>query len=156
MVKLASEAIIAIAVCVVVIVVIAGFAVYYYDAYNKLTFDLKKVSVGDVSLNSVQTTFDFEIGNPSALPVYIPSGDFEIYVNDQYLGAGSFGSLTVPDNGQSQISVPVAFNASDVPSVVYGIITGGGSVTVTVQGKIHLLLFSVPFSSTLYNVTLIQ
>lgn len=153
---MASGAIIAIAVCVIVIVVIAGFAVFYYDAYNKLTFDLKKVGVGDVSLSSVETTFDFEIGNPSALPVYIPSGDFEIYVNDQYLGAGSFGSLTVAANGQSQITVPVTFNTSDIPSVVYGLITGGGSVTVTVQGKVNLLLLSVPFDSTLYNVTLTQ
>jgi LEA14-like dessication related protein len=142
------------AVILIVLVAVAGLGIYYYDAYHKLTFQLKSVSLGSVSLTSAQINFGITIGNPSSLPIYIPSGDFNILVNDQYLGKGSFGSLTIGGNSQSQITVPVTFNATSVPSVLFGVITGGGTVTVTIQGSANLGLFSVPFDSTLYNVSL--
>ncbi len=153
---LASRIYIALAVCIIVVIVVAGFAVYYYDAYNKLTFELKSVGVGDVSLTSIQITLRLQITNPNALPVYIPDGSFDIYINAIYLGAGTFGAVTVNGNSQDQITVPVTFNALDVPSVLYGIITGGGTVAVTVKGQANLVLSSVPFESTLYNVTIGQ
>jgi LEA14-like dessication related protein len=149
-----SGAIATIVICLVVVVVFAGLGVYYYDAYHKLTFELKNVAVENISLTSVQTSFDFQIGNPNVLPIYIPDGSFEIYVNDQYLGAGTFGAVTVNGNSQSQITVPVAFNTTDASSVLFGIITGGGSVTVTAKGQANLVLFSLPFETTLYNTTL--
>ena len=144
-----ARKIVAAAVILIVIVAIAGLGIYYYDAYHKLTFQLKSVSLGSVSLSSVQTNFGIAIINPSSLPIYIPSGNFNIYVNDQYLGKGSFGSLTIGGNSQSQISVPVTFSATDIPSVLLGLITGGGSVTVTIQGSANLVLFSIPFNTTL-------
>lgn len=151
---MASGKIVALVAGLIVVIVLAGFAVYYYDAYHKLTFDLKGVDVNSVSLTSIQTTFELQIGNPNALPVYIPDGTFEIYVNNQDLGSGSFGSVTVNGNSQTQLNVPVTFNSTGVPSVIYGIITGGGTVTVTIEGKVNLWLLSVPFNATLYNATL--
>ena len=145
--------IVAAAVILIVLVAVAGLGIYYYDAYHKLTFQLKSVSLGSVSLTSVQTNFGIIIGNPGPLPIYIPNGDFSIYVNDQYLGKGSFGSLTIGGNSQSQITVPVTFNATSVPSVLFGLITGGGTVAVTIRGSANLVLFSVPFNATLYNAS---
>jgi LEA14-like dessication related protein len=137
----------------IVLVAVAGLSIYYYDVYHKLTFQLKSVSLGSASLTSVQTNFGIVLGNPGPLLIYIPNGDFNIYVNDQYLGQGSFGSLTVGGNSQSQITVPVTFNASIVSSVLFGLITGGGTVAVTIRGSANLVLFSVPFSATLYNAS---
>ncbi|XHH08146.1 MAG: LEA type 2 family protein [Candidatus Bathyarchaeia archaeon] len=151
---MASGKIVALAVVLIVVVVVAGLAVYYYDAYHKLTFELKGVDINGVSLTSVQTTFEIQIGNPNALPVYIPDGNFEIYVNNQDLGSGTFGAVTVAGNSQTQLNVPVTFNVSDVPPVVYGLITGGGNINVTIQGTANVGFFGVPFSTTLYNVTL--
>jgi LEA14-like dessication related protein len=148
-----ARKIVAGAVVLIVLVAIAGLGIYYYDAYHKLTFELKSISLGSISLTSVQTNFGITIGNPNALPIYIPNGNFDIYVNDQYLGKGSFGSITISGNSQSQITVPVTFNTTDVPSVVFGLITGGGTVTVTIQGSANLVLFSVPFNATLYNAS---
>ena len=148
-----SGKIVAAAAILIVVVVVAGLGIYYYDAYHKLTFQLKSVSLGSVSLTSVQTNFGIIIGNPGPLPIFIPNGDFNIYINDQYLGMGSFGSLTIGGNSQSQITVPVTFNATDIPSVLIGLITGGGTVAVTIQGSADLVLFSVPFNATLYNAS---
>jgi LEA14-like dessication related protein len=150
---LVARKIVAAAIILIVVVVVAGFSVYYYDAYHKLTFELKSVSLSSISLTSVQTNFGIAIGNPSALPIYVPSGNFDVYINDVDVGTGSFDSLTVGGDSQSLITVPVDFNPTGLPSVIYGLITGGGTVTVTIVGSANLVLFSVPFNATLYNAS---
>jgi LEA14-like dessication related protein len=150
---LVAGKIVAAAIFLIVLVAIAGLGIYYYDAYHKLSFQLKNVSLSSVSLTAVQTNFAIAITNPNALPIYIPSGDFEIYINNQHLGKGSFGSVTIGGNSQSQLTVPVTFTTNDALSVLSGLITGGGSVTVTIQGSANLGFFSVPFNATLYNAT---
>ena len=152
--KKASLKTVGIVVILIVLIAVVGLVFYYYDAYHKLTFQVNSVSLGSASFSSLQLNVALGIGNPNLLPVFIPNGDFDIYVNNQPLGTGTFGSVTVGGNSQSQLLVPVTFNASDVPSVLYGLVTGGGSVTVTVQGSANLVLFSVPFNETLYNVKL--
>ena len=143
--------IVAATVILIVLVVIAGLGFYYYDAYHKLTFELDSVSLGSVSMTSVQTNFAITIGNPGPLPVVIPSGNFDVFLNGQFLGKGSFGAITIGGSSQSTITVPVTFNTADALSVLFGIITGGGSVTVTIQGSADLVLFKVPFNATLYD-----
>jgi LEA14-like dessication related protein len=110
--------------------------------------------VGNASLASVTLNVQISINNPNLLPVYIPSGSFTVYLNGQRLGVGDFGSLTIGGNSQGVISAPVIFNATDVPSVLFGIITGRGKVTVNVVGSANLVLFNVPFNSTVYNTTI--
>jgi LEA14-like dessication related protein len=151
--SLVAKRIVAAVIIIVVVVVIAGFAIYYYDAYHKLTFQLKSVSLSSASLTSVKTNFGLAIGNPGPLPIYVPSGSFNVYINEVSVGTGSFSSLTVGGNSQSLITVPVDFNPTTLPSTVYNFITGGGSVTVTIVGSANLALFSVPFNATLYNAS---
>jgi LEA14-like dessication related protein len=88
------------------------------------------------------------------LSVYVPSGDFDITINDQRLGSGHFGSVTIGGNGRGSVEVRITFLLTDVPMVVIGLITGGGNVTIKVEGSANMLLFGIPFSSTLYNVKL--
>jgi LEA14-like dessication related protein len=151
--KMASRKIIALAAILIVIVAFASLGVYYYDAYHKLTFQLSNVNLTNLSLSSLQMNLGIEISNPSSLPLYIPSGDFEIYLNNQNLGKGTFGSTTIGGNSQNMIVVPLTFSTSDLPSVLYGILTGGGNVTVSIQGSANLGLFRIPFNSTLYNAS---
>jgi LEA14-like dessication related protein len=135
------------------VLVVAGFAVYYYDAYHKLTFELKSVSLSNVSLTSVKTSFEIAIGNPSALPIYVPSGSFNVDVNGVAVGAGSFSSQTVNGNSVSLFTVPVDFNLTTLTSALSALITGGGTVKVAIAGSANLVLFRVPFNSTLYNAS---
>lgn len=150
---MAAKKIVAAVIVLIVVVLVAGLAIYYYDAYHKLTFQLKSVSLGSVSITSVQIFFGIAISNPGTLPIYVPNGNFDVYINDVAVGKGSFGSLTIGGNSQSLITVPVDFNPTGLPSAVIGLITGGGSVTVSIVGSADLVLFNVPFNSTLYNVS---
>jgi LEA14-like dessication related protein len=150
-VKIVVHKIAAVAVAVIVVLVFAGLGVYYYDAYHKLDFQLEGAHLASASLTSIQTNFDIAVRNPGPLPIYIPNGDFDTYLNDAYIGKGSFGSITVSGNSQSRITVPVTVNTSDVPQAIFAIITGGGNVAVRIQGSANLVIFRVPFNATLYN-----
>ncbi len=153
--KKGSVKLIAIVAIVIVLVALVGLAIYYYNAYHNLTFQLNDVRLGSVSSSALTLNFAIGVNNTNLLPVYIPSGSFEVYINNQHLGKGTFTSVTIGGNSQGQVNAPATFNVSDVPSVIVGLITGGGSITVTIQGSADLWLFSVPFNSTLYNAKIL-
>lgn len=134
-----------------ILVILISLALYYNNAYRRLKLSLVGVGLGSVTYTSAEIRLIIEVQNPNALPVYIPSGDFEIYINGQHFCHGNFGSFSVGGNGRTRITVPVTFYLTDVPMVLYGLITGGGTVTVTLDGVLHIFLFDVPFSTTLYN-----
>lgn len=146
--------IIALIIIVILVVVIVGLAIYYYNAYHNLTFQLNKVGLGAVSSSSVTLNVQIAVNNTNLLPVYIPSGSFTLYLNGQLLGTGTFNSITINGNNQGVVTAPVTINAANVPSTVFGLLTGGGAVTLTVDGSANLVLFSIPFNSTLYNAQL--
>jgi LEA14-like dessication related protein len=149
-----SGKIIALVLIIIVVFALVSLAIYYYYAYNNLTFNLNQVRLGEVSSNSLTLNVQIAINNTYLLPVYIPSGSFTLYLNDQRLGTGTFNSITVGGNNQGIVTVPVTINAADVPSAAFGVLTGGGTVTLTVQGSANLVVFSVPFNATLYNAQL--
>ena len=138
----------------IVLAVGSGLAVYYYDAYHKLGFGLAGVGIGDIGYTSAELRLTLEIQNPGFLPIYIPSGDFEIYLNDQHLCSGHFASILVGGNSKGRVLVPVTFYATDIPFLAYGLITGGGTVTIRLEGSAHALLLDLPFSTTLYDAKL--
>jgi LEA14-like dessication related protein len=116
-----------------------------------LKINLVGVGLGSVTYTSAEIRLIIEVQNPNALPVYVPSGNFEVYINDQHFCDGNFGSFTGGGNSHTRITVPITFYLTDVPMVLYGLITGGGTVTVRLDGVVHVILFDVPFSTTLYN-----
>jgi LEA14-like dessication related protein len=133
------------------LVILTSLAIYYNSAYRRLKLNLVGVGLGSVTYTSAEIRLTIEVQNPNALPIYVPSGDFEVYINDQHFCSGNFGSLTVSGSSRARITVPVTFYLTDVPMVLYGLITGGGTVTVRLDGVVHVILFDIPFSTTLYN-----
>jgi LEA14-like dessication related protein len=109
------------------------------------------VGLGSVTYTSAEIRLIIEVQNPNVLLIYVPSGDFDVYINDQHLCNGNFGFFTAGGSGRARITVPVTFYVTDVPMLVYGLITGSGTVTVRLDGAAHLILLDLPFSTTLYN-----
>jgi LEA14-like dessication related protein len=146
--------IVALIIIVILGVVIVGLAIYYYNAYHNLGFNLNTVRLGPVSSSSITLNVQIAVNNTNLLPVYIPAGSFMLYLNGQRLGTGTFNSITVGGNNIGVVNAPVTVNAGDVPAVAFGLLTGGGAVTLTIDGSANLFLFNVPFNATLYNAQL--
>ncbi|MCD6242654.1 LEA type 2 family protein [Candidatus Bathyarchaeota archaeon] len=142
---------IALVILLSILIILISLGIYYNNAYRRLKLNLVGVGLGSVTYTSAEIRLIIEVQNPNVLPIYVPSGDFDVYINNQHFCDGNFGSFTVAGNGRTRITVPVTFYITDVPAVLYGLITGGGTVTVTLEGVVHVILSDVPFSTTLYN-----
>jgi len=134
-----------------IIIIFISLGIYYNNAYRRLELSLVGVGLGSVTYTSAEIRLIIEVQNPNVLPIYVPSGDFDVYINGQHFCDGNFGSFTVAGNSHTRITVLVAFYITDVPAVLYGLITGGGTVTVTLEGVVHVVLFDIPFDTTLYE-----
>jgi LEA14-like dessication related protein len=143
-----------IAIFLVILFLLTGLGIYYYNVYHTLSFELSGLSLGSLGTASGVATCTVRISNPGLLPVYIPSGDASVHVNGVYLGTGHFGSTTISGGASGILAVPIGFNFSDALGVVNSVLATGGKATVTLNGSANLILFAVPFSTTLYNATL--
>ena len=138
--------------CVLILIIIAGFGFYYYNAVQQLKANLVGVGLISAGITSAQITVTVDVQNPSPLSIYISSGDFTLYVNNQQLGSGSLGSFTIGGNSNQQVTVAVSFTYVDVGMAIANQITTGGTVEVALNGSLTtLVVVSVLFSTTLYN-----
>jgi LEA14-like dessication related protein len=136
---------------VCVVVVIASLGLYYYNAIHRLRFQLVDVSLGTVGLTSAEMKLKIEVQNPNALPIYIPSIDFDIYVNDQHLANGYSGAFSVGGSSRQSITVSLTFAYLDVATTIVNLIINHATVTVRVDGSANFFLVNIPFSTTLFN-----
>ena len=73
-----------------------------------------------MSVSSLQMNFGIAIHNPIELAFYFPNSNFQVYINNQYLGRCTFGSMTIGGSRVAQMVVPLTVSASDFSSVLYG------------------------------------
>lgn len=133
-------------------VIIASIGLYYYNAIHRLRIRLVDVGLGTVGVTSAEIKLKIEVQNPNALPVYIPSLDFDVYVNDQHLANGYLGAFTVGGGGRHQKWVSLTFSYIDVATTLVNLIINHETVTVRVDGSANFFLVSIPFTTTLLNV----
>jgi len=124
---------------------------YYYSAIHQLKANIVDIGLMDAGIISAHVEVVVEMQNPSLVPIYITSGDFTVYVNNQRLGYGSLGSFTVGGNGKQLVPVTVSFSYVDVGMAIANLITGGGTVDVRLDGSFSTFIVSVQFSTVLYN-----
>ena len=120
---------------------------YYYISIQQLEASLVDVGLVGVGLTSATANVVIEVRNPSLFPIYISSGSFTMYINNQRLSYGSIGSLTVGGNSLQRVTIQVSFSYYDVGMSLVNLITSGGVVMVTLSGSLSSLIISVPFST---------
>lgn len=143
------------------LVLVASLVVYYYYAIPRLAnhFELSGLDLGDLDMVgpvpvSAEIILIFEVKNPNVLPIYVPSGSFDVFINNQHLAKGDIPSFFIWGGGIQRVTVPVRVSLAGVTASIAGLILGGGRVTVEAQGTVNILFLSVPFETTLYNATL--
>ncbi len=142
-------------------VLVASLTVYYYYAIPRLAnrVELSGLDLGDLDMvgpvpASAEIILIFEVQNPNVLPVYVSSGEFDVFINGQHLAKGDIPSFFVWGGGLQRVAVPVRSSLVGVAMSIGGLLLGGGRITVDVQGTFNVLILSVPFETTLYNATL--
>ncbi len=132
-------------VIIILILLIAG-GYYYYTSLLRLKFDLSGARVASVGLTGAVIIFELRISNPNPIPVFLPSAEFDIFVNGEYLGRGTTTSLTIAPNSDRVLEVPISFSYAGLLQSVVELIKGKGTVDIQISGQIRIVIVNIPFS----------
>ena len=147
-------------ILVILILVILGAGIVMVGSFKQPEFKLKSVDVKgvesfDLLLVEVPTAVTFavvvDIHNPNFIGATVNRLEYELYVNNVYIGKGSLPrSVVIPANGNATIETDVSVY---LPSTIQSLITvlQQGGATAKVEGTVHLSVpvvgqISVPFS----------
>jgi len=142
-----------------ILVVAISLGLYYYYAIPRMiaTLQITGGDLGEIQSVkgvpvSVELILVFEARNPNVLPIYVPGGSFDVYVDNQHLAKGDFSPFFIGGSSRQQVKTTVKITVVGIVlsllDLVYKIIRGE-TISLRAQGAINLLLFSVPFTTTL-------
>jgi len=100
---------------------------------------IKKVVLKKASLNKSQFIFTVEVNNRNDYDLLLKSGEYEVYMEDTYLGKGSSDmQQTISKNGNSDINFPVTislFDAFNNGAKILSLIAGNENLKYKTKGQ---------------------
>ena len=175
---MAKKAVIATVVVIAIIAIVGGFFYYSYtqvrvslDSVNLHSIDwtpfswstLFSLGLNALTGNWLAAAFElidgvnlnllFGLSNYGILPVYIPELNYDLYVNDVYVGAGRSNlDMTIYPGETRQIMPLQNFKKSSFSPAISSIVSNGGVMNIHVKGTAYFqflgLSIPVPFESS--------
>ena len=132
-------------VLVIVIIVALAFGMYYFFAFQQLSYDIDALRLDDVGVLSASVTVFLRVNNPNPLPLYLASTTFDLYINEDYAGHGSTVSTTIGGYGYQTIQAPLTISYTGLSATVVTSILSRGRMTLNILGDAHFFVITVPF-----------
>ncbi|NCN64838.1 MAG: hypothetical protein GW779_04385 [Candidatus Altiarchaeum hamiconexum] len=130
---------------ILVVLVIAGL--YFFSqiqekvAFQNVEIDFEGVEIKDIDSQHITLNLNLRCYNPNKIPVTLDGADYEIYLQEIYVGNGSISErLTIPpDETKILISeVKVRYeNLNQLLNIANEIIKRGGKVNITIKGNAY-------------------
>jgi len=118
--------IITISILIIIIISMLGLIYINYksdvDAINSLKVNLINIKEPYFTDTSFKLNFEVEIKNPSDRNIIDLSTDFEIYIEDNYVGKGNFSNVNIPNNSNTSKDVIVTIYYSGLADAVVNIL----------------------------------
>jgi len=139
--------------------VAAVAALYVYQnfvaptlAAQNLEIDLEDIRVESVGLTTVKLDLVLSLYNPNPTPAALNRLDYDIYLDDNYLGHGwTTRRVEVPPYGHALLDTELELRLGKALEAALNALGGGGHV-VTIKGVMHVDLpgatIDVPFEVT--------
>ena len=106
-----KKIIITILILIIIIISMLGLIYINYksdvDAINSLNVNLINIKEPYFTDTSFKLNFEVEINNPSDRNIIDLSTDFEIYIEDNYVGEGNFSDVDIQNNSNTSEDVIV-------------------------------------------------
>jgi LEA14-like dessication related protein len=129
----------------IVFIVALAFGMYYYLAFQQLSYEIEAISIDEAGLLSASLTIFLRANNPNPLPLYLASTTFDLYINGDYAGHGSTSSTTIEGHRYRTIQAPITITYTGLSAAVVNIILIGGLVRMDIRGDASLFFITVPF-----------
>ena len=118
--------IITISILIIILISMLGLIYINYksdvDAINSLKVNLINIKEPYFTDTSFKLNFEVEIKNPSDRNIIDLSTDFEIYIEDNYVGEGNFSNVNIPNNSNTSKDVIVTIYYSGLADAVVNIL----------------------------------
>ena len=121
------------------------------EAINSLNVNLIDVEVDDITYTSFKLNFDVEINNPSDRDIIDLSTEFEIFIEDNYVGEGNFSNVNIPKNSKIINDIVVKIYYNDLTEAVVNIIK-----SILNEGKFKLEINGTLYAKALFGMSLIE
>jgi len=131
-------------IAIVLIIIIAFAGYYYYNGLSNLTYRLDGVDVMNIGLTSATLKLHLTIENPLIIPVYMASASFDVSINDQFIGTGHIGPLTLNSFGRQEIESSLDFQYASLGLGLISILTNRGTIEIKIEGTANMMLYSTP------------
>ena len=132
-----------IAIILIIIIAFAGY--YYYNGLSNLTYRLDDVEVMNIGLTRATLKLHLTLENPLIIPVYMASASFDVSINDQFIGSGHIGPLTLNSFGRQIIESSLDVQYTSLGLGFISILTNRGTIEITIEGTANMILYSTPF-----------
>ena len=130
---------------VIVVIVALAFGLYYYLAFQQLSYDIEDIVIDEVGFLSASLTIVLRVTNPNPLPLYLASTTFDLYINGDYAGYGSTSSIIIEGYRYRTIQAPIIITYTGLSASVVTTMLMGGSITVDIRGDASIFFIKVPF-----------
>ncbi len=133
---------------VIIIIISISFLSYIFlnyrsdvEAINNLNLDLKDVDIFDINiLTSFKLKLTVEITNPSNREINDLSSNFEIFIEDQYIGQGNFSNVNINKNSKINQDISITIYYSGLAEAIVEIIKNlidEGDFTLKIDGTLY-------------------
>jgi len=161
MIEIMRKKIITIIILVIFIISILGLIYINYksdiEAINNLNVNLNDVDINDIKFTSFRLNFNIEINNPSERFIVDLSTDFEIYIEDNFVGEGNFSNVNIQNNSKINKDVIVTVYYDDLADAAVNIIKNiidKGEFNLKIKGRIYAkVLFGMSIIEQNYLAT---
>jgi LEA14-like dessication related protein len=133
---------------VIIIIISISFLSYIFlnyrsdvEAINNLNLDLKDVDIFEINiLTSFKLKLTVEITNPSNREINDLSSNFEIFIEDQYIGQGNFSNVNINKNSKINQDISITIYYSGLAEAIVEIIKNlidEGDFTLKIDGTLY-------------------
>ncbi len=144
-----------ITIIIILLLLFTGYT-YYADAQAIEQVYAKVHTVNQISpkLNFATIVFTLNFTNPSNRDIYDLSSSFDLYIEENNVGKGSFSNLSIPAKSNIYKQVSMRIHYDEVAKSVIDIISNwaqGQNTTIKVKGTMHAsVLFGLTTASHKY------
>jgi hypothetical protein len=146
---------------ILIILILSLFMGYTYitDVQSIQQINAKILTIDDINLkfSSAIITFSLNITNPSTRDIHNVYSTFNLYIEQNFIGRGSFSNITLPAQTNRIKQVTMTINYAGLADSTLDFLKNyirGQSTVIVVEGTLHAsVLFGLTKASHSYTAT---
>ncbi len=150
-----------IALIILIILILSLFMGYIYitDVQSIQQINAEILTIDDINLkfSSAIITFSLNITNPSTRDIHNVYSTFDLYIEQNYIGRGSFSNITIPAQTNRIKQVTMTINYAGLADSALDFLKNwirGQSTVIIVEGTLHAsVLFGLAKASHQYTAS---